>query len=199
MGGQFHKVCLVRILIGYLWSVLLSWEADRPSDSVTLPFRNDQLIFRRHEIYLAYSAFSSLVEHGHNPEMSHLQTVDGSYINWESWCKPHSDDFAPVRCDADVALVGHSFGGATVVSLHFSSVFSYLSSPHLSIVLHVIEPASHKGIYSDTCYSRVGFGPLARAFAVSRTSTIFDSKLRHKSGANDTYYFFVGVDFASPG
>jgi platelet-activating factor acetylhydrolase len=83
-----------------------------PSDSGTLPFRNDQLTFRRQEIYLAYSAFRSLIERGYNKveqETPKLQTIDGNQIDWDSWLKR-------VNCEADVALAGHSFGGATVVS-----------------------------------------------------------------------------------
>ena len=87
-----------------------------PSNATAFPFRYDQLIFRRHEIYLAYTAFSLLVKHGHNSEISHLQTNDGCNVDWESWSRPNFDDLAPVQCDANVALVGHSFGGATVVS-----------------------------------------------------------------------------------
>jgi platelet-activating factor acetylhydrolase len=96
-----------------------------PLDPGTLPFRKDQLIFRRHEIYLAYSAFSSFVGNGHNTENSGLQTIDGSQVNLESWFRRTSGDLPRVRCDADVALVGHSFGGATVVSPFVSAAFNY--------------------------------------------------------------------------
>ena len=96
-----------------------------PLDPGTLPFRKDQLIFRRHEIYLAYSAFSSFVGNGHNTEDSGLQTIDGSQVNLESWFRRTSGDLPRVRCDADVALVGHSFGGATVVSPSVSAAFNH--------------------------------------------------------------------------
>lgn len=85
-----------------------------PSDPSTIPFRSDQLTFRRHEVYLAYSAFRSFIKHGHDEagqESPQLQSIDGNQIDWESWSKR-------VNCDNDVALVGHSFGGATVVSYH---------------------------------------------------------------------------------
>lgn len=39
--------------------------------------------------------------------------MDGGDIDWESWSK------GDVRCDEDIVLAGHSFGGATVVSLLF--------------------------------------------------------------------------------
>jgi platelet-activating factor acetylhydrolase len=115
--------CIIRSLSGETTTKLYSltddvvWGSDMPSDPGTLPFRHDQLTFRRHEIYLAYSAFRSLIEHGRNgieQETRQLQTIDGSQIDWESWSKR-------VKCEADVTLAGHSFGGATV--------FSLLSSP----------------------------------------------------------------------
>jgi platelet-activating factor acetylhydrolase len=70
-------------------------------------FRAEQLEFRQHEIYLAYSAFRRLVLTG---ERGDLRSVDESPLDWESW----TGDW--VRCDEDVSLVGHSFGGATLVS-----------------------------------------------------------------------------------
>lgn len=118
--------------------MFLSWEAGTPSESGTLPFRTDQLLFRRHEIYLAYSALSSLVKHSHTPEIPEiprLQTIDGSNIQWESWFKSRPEDLPLVDCDDNIALVGHSFGGATVVSSHHLCCllsFIFVSSGHSS-------------------------------------------------------------------
>lgn len=96
-----------------LYLLIPRWESDKPSDAGATAFRNDQLTFRRQEIYLAYSAFRSTIESGHHTNNSgqklELQTIDESQIDWESWSKN-------VKCESDVALVGHSFGGATVVS-----------------------------------------------------------------------------------
>ena len=117
-SGTFTKIVSAGIYCALLALFFASsWEDDRPSYPGTLPFRNDQLIFRRHEIYLAYSAFHSLVDHDHYAETLRLQTIDGSPIEWESWSKLTADGLARVKCDANVALVGHSFGGASVVCL----------------------------------------------------------------------------------
>jgi len=75
-------------------------------------FRAEQLEFRKHEIYLAYSAFRKLVMTG---ERGDLRSMDELPLDWESW----TGDW--VRCDEGVSLVGHSFGGATV--------FTVLSEP----------------------------------------------------------------------
>jgi hypothetical protein len=39
--------------------------------------------------------------------------MDGAAIDWQSWSN------GDVRCDEDIVLAGHSFGGATVVSRQF--------------------------------------------------------------------------------
>lgn len=82
-----------------------SWEGTPPDSPEEL--RTEQLEFRRHEIYLAYSAFLNLVQHG---ERGELDTLDGSEIEWKAW-----ENVA--KCDDGVLLTGHSFGGATIVSL----------------------------------------------------------------------------------
>lgn len=89
---------------------LHSWDNSKGDDSSNdrvFPFRAEQLEFRKHEIYLAYSAFRKLVLTG---ERGDLRSMDELPLDWESW----TGDW--VRCDEGVSLVGHSFGGATVVS-----------------------------------------------------------------------------------
>ncbi|KAA1466689.1 hypothetical protein DENSPDRAFT_926059 [Dentipellis sp. KUC8613] len=78
-----------------------------------LALRGEQLHFRRREIYYAYAAFQELVRDG---ERGALHTMDNVNIDWEAWT---GGDW--VRCESDVSVVGHSFGGATV--------FSILSNP----------------------------------------------------------------------
>ncbi|KDQ64315.1 hypothetical protein JAAARDRAFT_27943 [Jaapia argillacea MUCL 33604] len=80
----------------------------------TLALRFDQLEFRKREIYLAYSAFTSFI---HTGNLGDLQVIDDTtgdvraeQIGYESWK-------GLVECEKDVAFVGHSFGGATVFSL----------------------------------------------------------------------------------
>jgi platelet-activating factor acetylhydrolase len=70
-----------------------------------LRLRNDQLDFRRREVYEAVRAFGALV--GGAPEHGNLAVVDNHVIDWDSW----KDRVEISRLD----LIGHSFGGATVV------------------------------------------------------------------------------------
>jgi len=77
------------------------------SNDPIFAFRAEQLEFRKHEIYLAYSAFRKLVMTG---ERGDLRSMDELLLDWESW----TGDW--VRYDESVSLVGHSFGGATIVS-----------------------------------------------------------------------------------
>ena len=72
-------------------------------------FRQQQLAFRRHEIYLAFNSFKQLTQGlGHG-----LESIDEKAIDWSSW--QADDDSEAVECDKDVLLAGHSFGGATIV------------------------------------------------------------------------------------
>ncbi|KAH7914420.1 tRNA synthetases class I, catalytic domain-containing protein [Hygrophoropsis aurantiaca] len=84
-------------------------------ESTLAIFRGDQLAFRRHEIYTAYGAFRSVVREGHQGLGEGLQTIDGNDIDWSSWSS--KNDHPPVQCDQDVFMTGHSFGGATTLSI----------------------------------------------------------------------------------
>ncbi|KZO98201.1 hypothetical protein CALVIDRAFT_535777 [Calocera viscosa TUFC12733] len=75
-----------------------------PKD-VPMHFRATQLEFRKREIYEAYSAFCQLVEG--DSARGGLQSIDGSPVDWDMFV-------GTVRCDEDVVLSGHSFGGATI-------------------------------------------------------------------------------------
>jgi len=86
----------------------VSWDPDlSPEGPIPFPLRRDQLTFRRHEVYLAYAAFRALIDGSEK-----LEVIDGNdaQIDWTSWSR------GTVRYDADVALMGHSFGGATMVN-----------------------------------------------------------------------------------
>lgn len=72
-----------------------------------LPLRADQLVFRQHEVYSIYAAFCAMVRDG-----VALEAIDRAEVDLQSWLP--SSGPALVNCD-DVALVGHSFGGCTVV------------------------------------------------------------------------------------
>ncbi|KZP24695.1 hypothetical protein FIBSPDRAFT_856902 [Athelia psychrophila] len=72
-----------------------------------MPLRTDQLEMRRREIYLAHDSFRGLVD----PAYKALHSI-----------KPHAAADAAgwsgaVQAGAEVALTGHSFGGATVLSI----------------------------------------------------------------------------------
>ena len=95
-----------------------SWDEEAPPEDANLALRAEQLEFRRWEIYLAYHAFRSLTGEG---EHQSLLRVDGTSIFGGIWK-------GVARCDKDVALVGHSFGGATVVSSRLSRLASTNSS-----------------------------------------------------------------------
>ncbi|KAJ7240301.1 platelet-activating factor acetylhydrolase, isoform II-domain-containing protein [Mycena haematopus] len=74
-----------------------------------LPLRVDQLEFRQHEIYRIYAAFCALVRDG-----VALEAIDGAQVELRSWAPAPGP--ALVNWD-DVTLVGHSFGGCTVLSI----------------------------------------------------------------------------------
>ena len=90
--------------------MLASYDTDVPLSTHPLPFRSDQLELRRHEMYKIYTAFRQLIQGlQKDAELDiKLQTIDGVHIDWESWK-------GTVNCDENLALVGHSFGGATLV------------------------------------------------------------------------------------
>ncbi|KAI0959683.1 hypothetical protein AcW1_004440 [Taiwanofungus camphoratus] len=89
--------------------------------------RSEQLLFRRLEIYLAYRCFSDIVDANSPAEsevepLGRVHIVDGplksamaeDHAFWNSWT---SSGAPRVECTMGVSLVGHSFGGATVLSI----------------------------------------------------------------------------------
>ncbi|KAK0230986.1 platelet-activating factor acetylhydrolase, isoform II-domain-containing protein [Armillaria fumosa] len=97
------------IVVRYLQEKDVQWEQEPPSNSL-YPFRTEQLAFRKHEVYLTYSAFSSLVRRDENVL---LETIDGSAIDWDSW-STNDDEVETVQCIENITLAGHSFGGGTM-------------------------------------------------------------------------------------
>ena len=74
----------------------------------------EQLVYRRHEVYRAYAAFSQFVK-GRSGDAENafklLPINDGDgEVDSFTWLEA-------VNCDEKVALVAHSFGGATLVCL----------------------------------------------------------------------------------
>lgn len=85
-----------------------------------LSFRGKQLEFRSMEIYHALRALRDLVRGGHENIQYSLETTGDTSIDWSKWSRVGSEK--PIECEVNVVLVGHSFGGATVVSvpaIHF--------------------------------------------------------------------------------
>jgi platelet-activating factor acetylhydrolase len=75
-----------------------------------MEFRAEQLVFRQHEIYLAYSVISRLVQRDATLE---ILTPDRCKIDTSTWARSNP----PVKLNQDIVLAGHSFGGCTVVSM----------------------------------------------------------------------------------
>ncbi|KIJ20333.1 hypothetical protein PAXINDRAFT_96552, partial [Paxillus involutus ATCC 200175] len=100
----------------YIKEADLVWPPDHPAAECNLlSFRGDQLNFRRREIYHAFQAIRNLVRDGHQDCQGHLQTTEGSSLDWSSWSSAGHEKV--IQCDENVVLVGHSFGGATVLSI----------------------------------------------------------------------------------
>ncbi|KAF9481807.1 hypothetical protein BDN70DRAFT_875743 [Pholiota conissans] len=98
----------------YLRESDIHWDDNDAIDIHPLPLRGQQLAFRHHEVYITYSAFRRFV---HADPAAHLETIDGTSYNVESWITPDASGTTRVRCDDRVTLAGHSFGGCTVLSL----------------------------------------------------------------------------------
>ncbi|KAK0473074.1 platelet-activating factor acetylhydrolase, isoform II-domain-containing protein [Armillaria novae-zelandiae] len=99
----------MRRVVRYLREQDVRWERDHPPSDRLYPLKKDQLTFRKHEAYLAHSAFSSLVRK--DMHLS-LETIDSSAIDWDSWWA-HENGSEPVQCVENVTFAGHSFGGCT--------------------------------------------------------------------------------------
>ncbi|PPQ64631.1 hypothetical protein CVT24_008368 [Panaeolus cyanescens] len=83
-------------------------------DEHPIPLRGHQLTFRRHEIYITYSAFSRLLRNDFDLE---LDTIDGSPFPKKSWIQTNVQGKPRVNFSSNIVLAGHSFGGCTVLSL----------------------------------------------------------------------------------
>jgi len=101
--------------IYYVKDADISWEGNAKPSDYPMPLRGEQLLFRRHEIYLTYSAISRLLG---NDTTLELETLDGTVVNRSLWTEvDKSTGRGPVKFDKDVILTGHSFGGCTVLSM----------------------------------------------------------------------------------
>ncbi|KAK2466113.1 hypothetical protein APHAL10511_001755 [Amanita phalloides] len=158
--------------IYYLKEDQVMWE-DQPADGAPMPFalRAKQLEFRRKEIYTAYNTFHKFLR----GEKTELETIDGRIIH-NSWRIIDNDaQTSPVRCE-DVTLMGHSFGGCTVLSIlstPSSSEYEYLPTSQALVLDPWLEPLPIPG---PMPHSRTGFGGGA-------DSDDFDSDIIVKDGS----------------
>jgi len=89
----------------YLKPENIIWPEGEKATRLTI--RTDQLLFRTREIYEAHDAFSKMIN---GDSQGDLHLLDESEFDAESWKDR-------VQCHEDVTLAGHSFGGATSLSL----------------------------------------------------------------------------------
>ncbi|KZT13050.1 uncharacterized protein LAESUDRAFT_754072 [Laetiporus sulphureus 93-53] len=93
-------------------------------EAAKIAFREDQLLFRRMEIYLAYRGFADFTNarpppQAEMPLLGDVHIVHGCSAHeilkhgpfWSSWTTGR------MQFSEDVDVVGHSFGGATVLSI----------------------------------------------------------------------------------
>ncbi|KAH0839955.1 hypothetical protein J3R83DRAFT_910 [Lanmaoa asiatica] len=57
----------------------------------------------------------NLVRDGREDVQYSLETTGDTSIDWSRWSRVGSEK--PIECEENVVLAGHSFGGATVVSV----------------------------------------------------------------------------------
>lgn len=123
----------------------LIWTSD--DEKTMINFRQQQLAFRRHEIYLAFSSFKQLVQDGYQGSNHGLQSIDKKFIDWSSWSS--DGDTKAVECEKDVLLAGHSFGGATVFTILSTDPPADVSAPipiHKALILDPwLEPIPSPG------------------------------------------------------
>lgn len=123
----------------------LIWTSD--DEKTMVNFRQQQLAFRRHEIYLAFRSFKQLVRNGYQGSNRGLQSIDKKSIDWSSWSS--DGDTKAVECEKDVLLAGHSFGGATVFTILSTDPPADVSAPipiHKALILDPwLEPIPSPG------------------------------------------------------
>ncbi|CAA7260046.1 unnamed protein product [Cyclocybe aegerita] len=101
--------------IFYLRETDIHWDDSDKIDTHPIPLRGQQLVFRHHEVHIAYSTFCRFLR---NDPTLDLETIDGSPFDKSSWLSSdQSSDAAKVRYQDGIVFTGHSFGGCTVLSL----------------------------------------------------------------------------------
>lgn len=117
------------MLWGYRWD-----DDDEKKPEGALPFRAEQLVFRAHEVYEVFAAFSSLVSSGSlsshtspirceipsSPSTSSPPSSTSTSSTNQKPTEAEAHDFTPWQNRIDtstLALTGHSFGGATALAV----------------------------------------------------------------------------------
>lgn len=101
--------------IYYLREDDIFWEDEKLKDSSSpYPLRVEQLSFRQHEVYNAFTVFRDFI---HNQSQSQLRIIDSTKLDRESWGLDTQYTHPIINFDQDIVLAGHSFGGCTVLSI----------------------------------------------------------------------------------
>jgi len=78
------------------------------------PLRSQQLSFRHHEVYIAYTTFCRFMQS--DPTLE-LEIIDSTSYDKGSWTKLNESGQHVIRYDNRIILAGHSFGGCTLLSM----------------------------------------------------------------------------------
>lgn len=117
------------IIVLCLWR-LFSWDDNDAPAAHPIPLRGEQLAFRHHEIYIAYSTICRLLQ---NDPALDLDIIDNASFDKRSWIARNEEEQAIIRYDDRVVLTGHSFGGCTMVRFFLFLLDSFSPSHgHLS-------------------------------------------------------------------
>ncbi|KAF9453028.1 hypothetical protein P691DRAFT_659435 [Macrolepiota fuliginosa MF-IS2] len=99
--------------IVYLREADVFWENGGPPKDHPMPWRGEQLAFRHHEIHVAYEAFQKFV----TGAQIEIDTIDGDPFDKASWSSLATSGDSIIKHHEEIILAGHSFGGATALSL----------------------------------------------------------------------------------
>ncbi|KAF8663408.1 hypothetical protein AX16_000980 [Volvariella volvacea WC 439] len=132
----------------YMRAKDIRWPSEGDNSHKTVPFtvRREQLVFRRHEIYIAYDAFRRLLQN--DPEVE-IELIDGEHLETKGWSVlDELSQSPPVRWDDQVGLAGHSFGGCTMLSIlssHPPQEYSRIPVSHALVLDPWLEPLPTPG------------------------------------------------------
>lgn len=155
------------------------WEGD--ADKSRLALREDQLLFRRLEIYIAHTYFKRLVQSEAGTSLDWIHTLDGPWKHsletrpedkafWESWCNTGGRPKA--ECEQDITLTGHSFGGATVVRIRCLHRSQLADRVYEALCSFTASTASRgQPVRPHTMHKSHHLGPMAGTTPLSRPHT----------------------------